>query len=96
MLQNPENTTYHPFSFPPVFTCVVRGRMLSATIMGEYKKGDRFGYQVNFSDGYKPLFIALEETWWCEPAAESYLEAIRRELNLFIAHQVREWIVESF
>ncbi len=63
--------------------------------MGEYKKGEHFGYQVNFSDGFKPLFIAMENGWWCEDEAKPYLTGVAKELNRFVAIQLNKFILSN-
>ncbi len=63
-----------------------------AIIKGEYKEAGCFGYQINFSDGYKGTFIAGEDGWRSEKEGKRYLNGIQRELNKFVASQLNLFI----
>ncbi len=75
---------YISFIEPSVFFCEVDSRPLLGIIEGQYKQQEHIGYQLSFSDGFKPLFIPLENGWWCEETAKPYLDAIQQELNSFV------------
>ena len=79
---------YFPLKNSHIFKCKVNEKALMASIKGEYKRGDAFGYLVVFSDGFRGCFLAVEDEWKIEKEGQLYLYAIKKELNKFVSMQV--------
>lgn len=79
----PKHEAYRAFDTPETFNCVVHGKMLKATVTGKYDLPVQYGFQVNFSDGFKAAFVTEDPSgWWCEnPEGKEYAFASKQDLT---------------